>query len=181
MVGTVELHGCLDVHDLNRRRAFTERTAVFANASLRWPWIDRLRVNRWSVQIQYPSGGSQSISVTWSWCHFGGGRPWFLCPHCHRRCGKLYCNRGSYSACRVCYHLRYASKRRGAKSARWLQALRLRLRLGGKPSIAAPFPERPRGMHRKKYDRLRLRAQWLEHGLGRFQRRKPDYSILIHK
>src|SRR5215475_14075847 len=129
MVGTVERTGSLNVHDLHRMRAFTDRTAVFANASLRWPWLARLSVNRWSVQLKFPSGGSQSIGVVWSWCHFGGARPWFLCPHCQRRVGKVYCNGGSYSACRVCYQLRYASQRRGAKSRSYLQALKLRLRL----------------------------------------------------
>src|SRR5215510_11030314 len=119
MPGTVERHASLDVHDLHRRLAFTERTAVFGNASLRWPWVQRLRVNRWSVQIEFPNGRVQSIAVVWSWCHFGGGRPWFLCPHCHRRVGKLY-GGGSSSACRLCYRLRYASQRRGRKSQRWL-------------------------------------------------------------
>ena len=182
MVGTIEKYVALNVNDLHRRRAFGDRTAVFSNASLRWPWIDRLRVNRWSVQIEFPSGGVQSIAVVWSWCHFGGGRPWFTCPHCRRRCAKLYCNRGSYSACRVCYELRYAIQRRGRKGARWLAAIKLRLRLGGMPSIAAPFPERPRGMHRKTYNRLRLRAERIEAGLSRrFLLRKPDYSLLISK
>jgi hypothetical protein len=182
MPGTVEMHASLDVHDLHRTRAFGDRTAVFANASLRWPWIKRLSVNRWRLQIEFPSGGLQSVAVVWSWCHFGGGRPWFTCPHCQRRVGKLYCcNRGSYSACRICYQLRYASQRRGAKSQRWLTALKLRMRLGGLASIAAPFPERPCGMHRRTYDRLRLRAERLERGLNRFQRRRPDYSILIPK
>src|SRR5262245_19499416 len=181
MVGTVERHGSLDVHDLHRRRAFTERTAVFGNASLRWPWLERLRVNRWSVQIEFPSGGVQSIAVQWSWCHFGGARPWVMCPHCHRRVGKVYSNGGSYTPCRVCYQLRYASQRRGAKSRRYLQALKLRLRLGGIASLAEPFPERPRGMHRRTYHRLRSRAERIEQGLSRFLRRKPDYSILISK
>jgi hypothetical protein len=181
VTGTVEKHSVLDIHDLHRRRLLTERTLVFS-ASLRWSWLDRLSVDRWCVQLRFPSGGSQSIAVTWSRCHFGGMRPWFVCPHCHRRVGKLYNNRGSYCACRLCYELRYASQRRGAKSRRWLQALKLRLRLNGIASLAQPFPERPRGMHQKTYARLRSRAEQLEAPLRQNRRwtmRKTDYSVLI--
>jgi hypothetical protein len=184
MPGTVELHSFIDVHDLNRRRAFTDRTLVFPYASFRYPWLERLSVKRWSVQLQFPSGGSQSVAVVWSWCHFGGLRPWFQCPHCQRRVGKLYNNGGSYCACRLCYELRYASQRRGAKSRRFLQALRLRLRLNGIASLAEPFPDRPRGMHRKTYARLQSRAHRLEAGLRKSRRwlhRKTDYSILVPK
>lgn len=181
MVGTVERTGSLNVHDLHRMRAFTERTAVFANASLRWPWLQRLSVNRWSVQIQFQSGGAQSISVQWTPCHFGGARPWLVCSHCQCRVGKIYSNGGPYCACRLCYDLRYSSQRRGAKSQRWLTALKLRMRLGGVASLAAPFPKRPNGMHRRTYNRLRSRAERLEHGLNRFKWRRPDYSILISK
>jgi hypothetical protein len=184
MPGTVEKHPSLDVHDLNQKRAFTDRTIVFPYATFRWPWLERLSVNRWSVQLQFRSGRSQSIAVQWSWCHFGGVRPWLLCPHCQRRVGKLHHNGGSFCACRLCLNLRYASQRRGAKSRRYLQALKLRLRLGGIASIAEPFPERPRGMHWLTYRRLRLRAERLEAGLRenrRFLLRKTDYSILISK
>jgi hypothetical protein len=174
--------GSLNVNDLNRRRAFGDRTAVFANASLRWPWLDHLSVNRSVVHLKFPSGGTQSIWVQWSRCHFGGARPWFTCPCCQRRSGKLFNNGGSYCACRICYDLRYAIQRRGRKGARWLAAIKLRMRLGGMPSIAVPFPTRPRGMHRRTYNRLRLRAERIEAGLSRrFLRRKPDYSILVSK
>lgn len=184
MPGTVELHSFLDVHDLNRRRAFTDRTLVFPNACFRYPWLDRLSVNRWSVQLQFPSGGSQSIAVVWSWCHFGGSRPWFQCPHCQRRVGKLYTIGGPYLTCRICREFRYASQRRGAKSRLYLQALKLRLRLGGIASLAEPFPDRPRGMHRKTYAKLRLRADRLEAGFRndrRWLQRKTDYTILIDR
>ena len=29
------------------------------------------------------------VHLTWTSCHFGGERPWFSCPGCFRRCGKV--------------------------------------------------------------------------------------------
>jgi hypothetical protein len=182
MPGTVEMHESFDVNDLNRARAFGERTVVFPMASFRWPWLDELKVDRWTVDIRHRCQWRQTIPIVWSWCFFGGYRPWFRCNYCQRRVRKLYYASG-FCACRTCCNLRYASQRRGAKSRRYLQALRLRLRLNGVASISAPFPERPRRMHRTTYFRLRRRAEMLEQDLrkSRFMSRKTDYSVLLPK
>ena len=57
------------------------------------------------------------------------------------------------------------SQRRGAQSRRYLQALKLRLRLNGIASIGLPLPERPRRMHRTTYERLSRRLERLEQPL----------------
>jgi hypothetical protein len=54
--------------------------------------------------------------IEWTPCHFGGARPWFVCPGimrgvaCRRRVGKLY-GAGRYFLCRHCYRLGHASQR----------------------------------------------------------------------
>jgi hypothetical protein len=87
-------------------------------------------------------------------------------------------------ACRRCLDLWYASQRRGAKSRSYLQALKLRLRLNGIASPTAPIPDRPKGMHRRTYDRLRKQLDGYERELRnspRFMTRETDYSVLVPK
>jgi len=178
--GTVEKNQSFDVHDLHRAGALGDALVSFPWVSFRWPGIVRLRANRWRVEVELRCGASQRIPVVWTRCHFGGGRPWFKCMRCNRRVGKLY-NSGASLNCRECMDLRYASQRRGAKSRRYLQALKLRLRLNGIASLTEPFPKRPKRMHRKTYRRLCERAELLERDLQRFRFRETDYSVLVPK
>ena len=86
-------------------------------------------------------------------CHFGGTRPWFVCPGrgCRRRVTTLYLL-GAYFLCRHCQGLGYEE----ARPHRLLRrAQRVRQRLGGPTGLSYPFPPRPKGMWRRTYDRLR--------------------------
>jgi hypothetical protein len=127
---TVEHVPSFDVHVLHRMGALREPLVSYPMVSFRWPGLVRLTANKWRVDIQFRSGATQRIWLRWSPCNFGGHRPWFVCSLCNTKVGKLY-NSGDLFSCRQCLRLRYASQRRGAKSRRYLQALKLRLRLNG--------------------------------------------------
>lgn len=141
--GTVENFQAFDVHTLYRMGAFNEELRELVSVSFTWPGLVRLTANKWRVDVEFRCGARQRIPLVWTPCRFGSFRPWYKCPGCDRRVGKLY-NSGASLNCRRCLDLWYSSQRRGAKSRMYLQALKLRLRLNGEASLTAPIPQRPR-------------------------------------
>ena len=103
----------------------------------------------------------QRVAITWTACHFGGRRPWFICPgrsggrYCGRRVAVLY-DGGESFACRRCYGLAYTSQQETPMFRGLAMAQKIRKRLGGSLDIFDAFPDKPRGMHWTTYDRLRL-------------------------
>ena len=94
----------------------------------------------------------QRVFVTWTDCRLGGRRPWFVC-NCKRRVAILYAVRGTYE-CRRCCGLAYASQFQTPQDRALSKAQKIRKRLGGTPSLMDPFPDRPRRMHQRTYDKL---------------------------
>jgi hypothetical protein len=105
----------------------------------------------------------QRIPISWTRCALGGRRPWFICSvhsngrFCGRRVAILYAA-GDLFGCRQCYGLAYASQSERARDRSLSRAQKIRMRLGGSLSIFDPFPEKPRGMHWRTYDRLRVKS-----------------------
>ena len=54
------------------------------------------------------------VDISYTPCHLGGARPWFLCPYavCNRRVAKLYCS--NYFSCRNRLDLAYPRQREEA-------------------------------------------------------------------
>jgi len=102
---------------------------------------------------------TQRVPITWTDCHFGGRRPWFVCSvyrdgrYCGRRVAVLY-GAGTYFACRRCHGLAYASQQEPVRERGFMKAQKILTRLGAKPDLFEPFPEKPRRMHRRTYERL---------------------------
>jgi hypothetical protein len=172
---------CLDVNAL-RRFGILGDTRRVLSAPFRWPDIARMYADRYLVELKLRQLSTpQQIRVLWTGCHLGGERPWFLCPHCQRRVARLFNGLGTYH-CRACVgNPPYASQTKSAQNRPHFQLCKLRLRLGGEASLTAPFPERPRGMHRRTYMRLKHRAELLEAQISsRLRSKAPDYPNLTY-
>jgi hypothetical protein len=140
-----------------------------------WSWTRRgepsgnVRTEPGAVVLIYRSRGrgetewksvEQRVPITWTPCHLGGHRPWFICSvysrgrYCGRRVALLYAP-GELFACRRCYDLAYESQHEAVHNRGLGKAQKIRMRLGGSPSMLAHFPDKPRGMHWRTYTRLR--------------------------
>ena len=132
-----------------------------------------VRVESAAVVLSYRCSGSgsnewksiqQKVPISLTACHLGGVRPWFICSvycdgrYCGRRAAVLY-GGGELFACRQCYGLAYASQQQTPLHRGLHKARKIRMRLGGSADLLEPFPARPKGMHRRTFQRLRARAE----------------------
>ena len=170
--GKTTVESCLSIDVLDWHRCGYLRSPRWFS----WTWTrDGERVasinveaQRHSVLLKYRSRSfgedwsdvKQRVAVVWTPCRFGGERPWFVCSvasngvYCGRRVIKLY-GAGRLFACRHCYRLAYASQLESAQQRGLWMSQKIRMRLGGSASMLGEFPEKPKGMHWRTYDRLR--------------------------
>ena len=99
-------------------------------------------------QLSYP------VEIDWTPCHYGGKRPWFLCPArgCGRRVAVLY--GGRIFACRQCHDLAYECQHEPPHGRALQRAQKIRRRLGGSSNMSEEFPDKPKGMHWRTYESL---------------------------
>lgn len=100
-----------------------------------------------------------SVWLEWTRCYFGGERAWFLCPRpgCGRRVATLW--GGAMFYCRHCYNLAYISQNETAHDRALRKHQAIRMKLGGSGSLADDFPDKPKGMHWRTYNRLAAQAE----------------------
>lgn len=110
---------------------------------------------------------SQPTRITYVDCHYGGQRPYFICPAvvggrpCARRVGKLFLGQ-KYFLCRHCYNLAYESQSEPRHDRMLRRANKLRTALGGEPGMAHWIAPKPKGMWQRKYQRKRFEIEWCE-------------------
>ena len=166
---TVESCRCIDVLDWHRRGCLR------SPRRFSWAWRQdgervasiNVETERNRVTLKYRSrryGGDwvsvkQQFTVAWTPCRFGGERPWFICSvyangtYCGRQVTKLY-QASRLFACRECSRLAYASQQESAHERGLRKAQTIRMRLGGSANMLDDFPEKPKGMHWRTYERL---------------------------
>lgn len=166
---------CIDVRGLQRRGCLNGRRLP-GWAEFIGPSIERIRFDRYWIYIESRNQvTAQRIEISWTRCHFGGGRPWMHCPHCRRRVARLFKGLSGYY-CRECVgQPPYESQLRNEKARAYLKAYRLRQRLGGSKPVIHPIPARPWRMQRKTYERIVAEIERLERPLvgSRIVKRAP--------
>jgi hypothetical protein len=165
---TVESCRSIDVLDWYRR-GYLQSPQWFS-----WAWTqDGERVASINVQtahhcvtLKYRSRSygndwsdvEQRVAIAWVPCRFGGERPWFVCSvasngvYCGRLVTKLY-GAGQLFACRHCYRLAYASQQESAHQRGLGKSQKIRMQLGGSANMLEEFPNKPKGMHWRTYER----------------------------
>jgi hypothetical protein len=116
-------------------------TLTYRNRSYGEDWQD----------MNYP------VRLTWTACHYGGHRAWWLCPAvgCGRRVAVLY--GGKVYACRHCHKLAYGTQREQPHDRASSRADKLRNRLGWEAGILNDNGGKPKGMHWCTFKRLEAR------------------------
>jgi hypothetical protein len=160
----------LDIHWLKKTGRLRPQTGfglTWRQAGVRSVEVE-VRVARNALEASWTKSGDSGatnvdVRVTFCGtpCHFGGSRPWFCCPKCHSRCGKVYFARHEL-VCRRCLGLAYRcqSETSGDRSRR--VARRVRRRLGASSNLAIPVGQKPKGMHQCTFDRLLLELSQAE-------------------
>ncbi|XVH33888.1 hypothetical protein ACNS7O_19025 (plasmid) [Haloferacaceae archaeon DSL9] len=85
-----------------------------------------LRYSRYNRYLDdEPRNVTCTIPIDYTECNFGGERPWFRCPQCHDRVGKLYSTpRSDHYVCRDCGNLIYQSQEHTSELVSALRAER---------------------------------------------------------
>lgn len=99
----------------------------------------------------------QRVMLDRTACNYGNWRKWFLC-QCGRRAAFLF-DADSAFVCRQCLGLSYAVQLEPARCRPLLKAQTIRVKLGGSANMTDPFPEKPRYMHWRTYERLRRKSE----------------------
>lgn len=165
----------LDILSMQRSGVFDGR--IGHSWTVRWKWGDEVRDSisyrvdghegrPTSLRFEYlmpdESGAKSLVSyrvgVSFTPCHFGNGRWWFVCPlacqgtACTRRCRLLYLPGGArYFGCRRCYGLTYECRQKHRD--KFYEALARPLKLLDRQSRV---PRSPKGFERymKEQDKL---------------------------
>jgi hypothetical protein len=140
------------------------------------------------VQLRYSANGTPMHYPIWlhrTPCRFGGFRWWWVCPRTGHLATKLYLPPGATTfASRRAYRMAYRSERGGPMDRSHLRQRRIFEKPGGDYRIFEPAPPmRPKGMHRRTYERLlaELRAAEQRHdtiftiGVARLLKKDPSF------
>lgn len=113
------------------------------------------------VSSRSPGLAALGLALSWTPCHFGGSRPWLVCPGCQTRRLRLHRRDGRFR-CRVCLGASYWSQRLRSVDRAHNRRRNLRRALGSSGDLRAAFPEKPPRMHWRTYFRALAQEEELQ-------------------
>lgn len=157
--------------------SFTSRGERAAWAVAKWQRVGELLAVRiipapWQPGQPLPDVETHAVPISRTACHYGKSRAWMHCPKCGRRVFRLFHypqvvdQHGrplDMLTCRQCLRLSYDQwQARGFDRAR-MQAERMVDKLTSRGAVELDgwrmLPARPRGMHRRTYERIERRYE----------------------
>ena len=151
----VEDYPRLDIRQLHRRLRRGDELAVDIQLAVIVSFL-AYRSNRQGAASR---DAREKISLAWTSCHFGGERPWFICPGCKRRVAVLIA--ADFFLCRHCSGLTYRCQSESKLDRGHRRVRKFRESLGETEWL------KPKGMHQRTFDRLRARLYAAEECLER--------------
>ena len=156
-----ELHS-IDIRELARKGGLKSGSKI----TVSWTWNEEtvatayMTVNDGHAILDYYERNSEGtkrhdqekVELASTTGHYGGNRPWFICPECGRRCAILYAL-GRF-LCRKCHHLTYQCQKDDELQRLARRIDEIRGKLDGFMVVGEFFPERPYKMHHKRYQRM---------------------------
>lgn len=149
----------MDVRRLQREGLLND------GAAYGWTWKDdngketasiSVRVEGGGVRFLYRVGGEHDVNehvrLAETACNYGGGRMWFVCPCCGRRCALVYI--GRQVACRKCFKLKYPSQSDDETDASWRKQRKLAAKIDSDGTDWVRT-QKPKGMHQSTFQRIR--------------------------
>jgi hypothetical protein len=147
----------LRINDLRKQRVLTQGKGQYGLPThMNWGATtiyvrcedDRLKLTYgpFSKTVHYIGLGESETS-------FNGRRQWLRCPDCGRRCGVLYCARTAWR-CRLCLRLTYQTSYVRPWERQRTKAEKIHIKLRGSGDLDDGIPAKPKGMHRRTYERL---------------------------
>lgn len=175
---------CLDINILQKQKLLDEGL----NFSL--VWVDDRSIEKArlsfvnspdALTLHYQSNNRQkpminTIKIDWTNCHFGGQRPWFMCPYCGRLVLKLYIYKERI-LCRDCHSLVYSSQRLDSftRLAKKIQQTKQQIGFVDRKSmIQTP---KPKGMHWKTFFKLQGKLEKQEYSWAQSVAKKLKWPV----
>ncbi len=154
----------IDVRRLAQLKFFGEERCAYGTLASPDGKSIAFACHRYQIELRYSFHGESlcyPVALDWTVCHYGGKRPWFLCPGegCGKRVAVLF--GGKYFLCRKCRDLTYPCQREELADRASRRVDKIRARLGWEPGWMNFYRERPKGMHANTY--LRLTREHLRH------------------